>query len=186
LILAPHDLAGVHDALRAALRDGALNPDAVDASLARRSFWADWGRAGAGREATLEDVLWARQVGRYGGARRAWRVHEHRARGGRHTVDDDADRALARGFRAAPFLATLRAVGLVRACVDGPTDEGRGAVVISPCVANRRPVAGVRGIPTQRATHCVRSWRSARGASVGGGGALWAAGARRGFPKYPT
>lgn len=138
LLLAPNDPHALLEAAHRALADGTLDPDAVDASLARRAFWADWGSANAGREATLEDVLWARQVAD---------TVVHAARGVFANigpvvdvilVDDDADRAWrGEGARFGPFLSTLAAVGLQAREVTGPTEDGRGAVVIA-----------VRGEPT--------------------------------------
>jgi beta-glucosidase-like glycosyl hydrolase len=62
LVLAPSDIDAVLDGIEALLRSGALTDDALDDRLRRRAFWAHWGRPGAGREVTLDDVLWARQV----------------------------------------------------------------------------------------------------------------------------
>lgn len=165
LILAPHDMTGVHDALDGALSRGVLDPDAVDASLARRTFWADWGRPGAGRDATLEDVLWARQVAD---------TVVHAARGVFTNigpvvdvilVDDDADRAQrGEGDRFGPFLATLRAVGLAPHAVEAPTSEGRGAVVIAVRgePANARGRAGYTEATRRRIAQVVAQARTAR------------------------
>lgn len=165
LILAPHDLTGVHDAIDAALSGGTLHPDAIEASLARRTFWADWGRSGAGRDATLEDVLWARQVAD---------TVVHTARGVFTNigpvvdvilVDDDADRAQrGEGERFGPFLATLGAVGLAPRAVEAPTDEGRGAVVIAVRgePANGRGRAGYTDATRRRIAQVVAQARAAR------------------------
>ncbi len=132
LILAPHDAVGVADALDGALASGVLDVDAVDASMQRRDFWANWGRVGPEREATLEDVLWARKISD---------TVVFAARGVFASigpvvdvilVDDDAEFVVrGEGERFGPFLATLRAVGLGPRVVEGPTEEGRGAVVLA-------------------------------------------------------
>ena len=165
LILAPHDVSAVHDALNVALSTGVLDPDAIDASLARRTFWADWGRAGSGRDATLEDVLWARQVAD---------TVVHATRGVFTNigpvvdvilVDDDADRAQrGDGERFEPFLATLRAVGLAPRAVDAPTEEGRGAVVIAVRgePASGRGRAGYVDATRRRIAQVVAQARAAR------------------------
>jgi beta-glucosidase-like glycosyl hydrolase len=62
LILAPADLDAVLDGIEALVRSGELTDDAMDDRLRRRAFWAHWGRPGPGREVTLDDVLWSRQI----------------------------------------------------------------------------------------------------------------------------
>jgi beta-glucosidase-like glycosyl hydrolase len=165
LILAPHDVAGVHDAIDAALSGGVLSPDAIDASLARRTFWADWGRSGGGRDATLEEVLWARQVAD---------MVVHATRGVFTNigpvvdvilVDDDGERApRGEGERFEPFLATLRAVGLAPRAVEGPTDDGRGAVVIAVRgePSSGRGRAGYTDATRRRVAQVVAQARTAR------------------------
>lgn len=137
LVLAPENLDLVIARTSRALDAGLLDAVKLDASASRRAFWADWGRSSSGREATLDDVLWARQVSD---------TVVHAVRGVFANigpvvdvilVDDDAPTAREQDF--APFLATLRAVGLGPRCVSGPTDEGRGAV----CIAIRgAPLSG--------------------------------------------
>jgi beta-glucosidase-like glycosyl hydrolase len=132
LVLAPHDVSGVADALHDALSRGALHPDRVDAALARRTFWAEWGLGDASREATLDDVLWARKVA----DTVVYALRGVFANVGPVVdvipVDDDAARAWrGEGDRFGPFLATLRAMGHEPRLVRSPTDEGRGAVVLA-------------------------------------------------------
>ncbi|HRN54436.1 MAG TPA: glycoside hydrolase family 3 N-terminal domain-containing protein, partial [Gemmatimonadaceae bacterium] len=50
LVLAPHDVVGVHEAIGRALDAGTLDWDALEASVQRRAFWAGWGRGDAARE----------------------------------------------------------------------------------------------------------------------------------------
>lgn len=132
LILAPEDLTRVSEALDAAVATRALDVDAVDASLRRLAFWAEWATPTQLRDPTLDDVLWARQVSD---------TVIHAVRGVFANigpvvdvilVDDDVDRAW-RGDRRGigPFLATLAAVGLSPREVEGPTEDGRGAVVVA-------------------------------------------------------
>lgn len=165
LLLAPHDVTGVADALDAALIAGTIHPDAVDAALARRAFWADWGRGGVVHEPTLADVLWARQVSD---------TVVFAARGVFTNigpvvdvilVDDDADPARrGEGERFDPFLATLRAMGLGPRAVEGPTEDGRGAVVIAVRgePANGRGRAGYTVATRRRVATAVSEARAAR------------------------
>lgn len=141
LVLAPHDLVGVHEAIGRALDSGALRWEALEASVQRRAFWAGWGRGDAAREPTLDDVLWARQVSD---------TVVHAVRGVFANVgpvvdvilvDDDAAAGDADAARFVPFLATLKAVGLLPRVVDGPSEDGRGAV----CIAVRGAPASGRG-----------------------------------------
>lgn len=165
LILAPHDLTGVAEGLERALDARTLNLDAVEASFARRAFWADWGRVGPQREATLEDVLWARKVsdtvvfaprGVFANIGPVVDVI---------LVDDDAEFVTrGEGERFEPFLATLRAIGLGPRVVNGPTDEGRGAVVLAvrgePAFGRGR--AGYSSATRRRIAEVVAQARTAR------------------------
>jgi len=170
LILAPHDVAGVADALDEALAAGVLTPDPIDASMERRAFWANWGRMGPEREATLEDVLWARKISD---------TVVFAARGVFANigpvvdvilVDDDAEFMVrGEGDRFGPFLATLRAVGLGPRVVEGPTDEARGAVVLAvrgePAAGRGR--AGYAIATRRRIAQVVAEARAARRSVVG-------------------
>lgn len=165
LVLAPDDVAGAAEALESALEAGRLHPDRVEAALERRHRWAEWGRGGMRQEATLDDVLWARQVSD---------TVVHAARGVFATVgpvvdvilvDDDADRAWGDpAGRFGPFLETLRAVGLGPQVVEGPTVEGRGAVLVAirgePAAGRGR--AGYREETRRRVARAVSEARVAR------------------------
>lgn len=140
LLLAPHDVSGVADALDEAVSRGVLHPDRIDAALARRAFWAAWGLGDASREATLDEVLWARKVA----DTVVYAVRGVFANVGPVVdvipVDDDAAQTWrGEGDRFGPFLATLRAMGHEPRIVSGPTDEGRGAVVLA---VRGEPAAG--------------------------------------------
>ncbi|MBX3133624.1 MAG: hypothetical protein KF689_09600 [Gemmatimonadaceae bacterium] len=163
LILAPADLAGVHDAVERAIDTGAVLLDEVEASAARRAFWADWARSDEPREPTLDDLLWARQVAD---------TVVHAVRGVFTNigpvvdvipVDDDVWPAGA-AQRVAPFLGTLRAVGLLPRVVDGPTDEGRGAVclVVAGEPSSGRGRAGYTEATRARVVAAVTAARAAR------------------------
>lgn len=165
LLLAPRDVGSVVEALDTALSRGALHPDRVDAALERRAFWAAWGLGDTGREATLDEVL---------GARKVADTVVHAVRGVFANVgpvvdvllvDDDAERAWAgSGDRLGPFLATLRAMGLDPRRVEGPTEDGRGAVLIAlrgePAPGRGR--AGYSDTTRQRVASAVADARTAR------------------------
>ncbi len=130
LLLAPHDLHGVLETLERGLDGGMIAPLALEESRNRRDFWADWAMPGEGREPTLDDVLWARQVAD---------TLVHPVRGVVANVgplvdviqvDDDA----ASGVPGAPrhhLVDALRAMGRVPRLVDGPTADGEGAVLVA-------------------------------------------------------
>ncbi len=132
LLLAPSDPVGLAEALSAARDEGGLDEDALKPALARRAFWADWARPDGGREPTLDDVLWARQVAD---------TVVHAVRGVIPNVGPVADVIQVEdgpesGWRVpprsrAPFLGALGALGLTPRLVDGPTDDGRGAVIVA-------------------------------------------------------
>lgn len=167
VILAPKDLELVLTRGARALDAGLLEPTRLEASAARRTFWAAWGRAEQWREPTLDDVLWARQVSD---------TVVHAARGvfaqigplvDVILVDDEAQEAV-RDEDFAPFLTTLRAVGLGPRVVRGPTDEGRGAVCIAirgvPQAAGLRAGsgAGYSRVTSERVARAVAEARAAR------------------------
>lgn len=130
LLLAPTDLEGVLELLERAAAAGMLPADALEASFARRRFWADLGTPGPGREPTLDDVLWARKVSD---------TVVHAVRGVFANVgpvidviqvDDDEATRWPRPART-HLLDALRALGQVPRLVDGPTAEGEGAVLLA-------------------------------------------------------
>lgn len=163
VILAPQNLDLVLERGERALDAGLLELSRVEASASRREFWAAWGRAEHGREPTLDDVLWARQVSD---------VVVHAARGVFANIgpvvdvilvdDDREDTAQESDF--APFLTTLRAVGLGPRVVTGPTNEGRGAVCIAirGAPASGRARAGYSVATRRRVTQAVAEARIAR------------------------
>jgi len=63
VLLAPMDVTGVVRALDRAAQDGTvLGADRVRDALERRDRWALWARSAPGREPTLDDEMWARQL----------------------------------------------------------------------------------------------------------------------------
>ena len=130
LLLAPADLQGVLEALERANDGGMLSLDGLEVTRRRRAFWAEWGRPGASREPTLDDVLWARQVAD---------TVVHPVRGVLTNVgpvvdviqvDDDAGASWPVVSRS-HFTETLRAIGMEPRLVEGPTADGRGSVVVA-------------------------------------------------------
>lgn len=163
LILAPQNLDLVIERVERALDAGLLDIARIEASASRRDFWAAWGRAEHGREPTLDDVLWARQVSD---------TVIHAPRGVFANigpvvdvilVDDDGDGS-AREADFAPFLATLRAVGLGPRVVSGVTEEGRGAlcIVIRGAPSPGRARAGYSLATRRRVAQAVAEARTAR------------------------
>lgn len=132
LLLAPSDPHAVVEAIDQGLECGVLSYEALEASVARRAFWADWGRRAGGREPTLDDVLWVRQV--------ADSV-VHPVRGVIPTVGPEVDLILVDdeagetpGWPATsrePLMLAMRSVGLLPHLCEGPTAEGRGSVVVA-------------------------------------------------------
>lgn len=130
LLLAPHDLHGVLETLERGVERGMIPPLALEESGNRRDFWAEWAMPGQGREPTLDDVLWARQVAD---------TLVHPVRGVVANVgpvvdviqvDDDAASQWP-GPSRHHLLDALRAVGHTPRLVEAPTDEGEGAVLVA-------------------------------------------------------
>lgn len=164
LILAPADIGAVLDGVERVIRSGALPDAELEARLARRTFWAQWGRPGDGREPTLEDVLWARQTSD---------TVVHVVRGAAPnvgpvvdviSVDDDASRWPGEADRLGPFFDALRAMELTPQRVEGPTDSGRGAALIAvlgePAAERGRP--GYSESTRRRVARAVADARQAR------------------------
>lgn len=61
VLLAPMDVEGTAQALAAACASGTIGAERLRNALARRERWAQWGHPYGGRDATLDDVAWARQ-----------------------------------------------------------------------------------------------------------------------------
>ena len=61
VLLSPMDVEGTAQALAAASITGAIDPERLRDAMQRRDRWAQWGHPHGGRDATLDDVAWARQ-----------------------------------------------------------------------------------------------------------------------------
>jgi beta-glucosidase-like glycosyl hydrolase len=164
LVLAPHDLELVVERGERALDAGLLDLDRLEQSAERRTFWAAWGGSQAAREATMDDVLWARQVSD---------TVVHAVRGVFTNVgpvvdvllvDDDARQSVGTAERCAPFLSTLRAMGHTPRLVETPTDEGRGAVcvIVFGAPETGRGRAGYTAQTRARVSESVAAARAAR------------------------
>lgn len=164
LVLAPADLDAVLDGIEGALRTGALPDAALEERLRRRTFWAQWGRPGDGREPTLDDVLWARQTSD---------TVVHAVRGAVPNVgpvvdvicvDDDAADFPGGQDRLAPFFDALRAMDRAPQRVEAPSETGRGTVVVAvlggPADGRGRP--GYSDATRRRVAQAVADARQAR------------------------
>lgn len=163
LLLAPTDLHGVLEMLERAADAGMLPPDGLRESRNRRAFWADWGGPGTTQEPTLDDLLWARQLAD---------TLVHPVRGVIANigpvadviqVDDDAGSHWPVPSRT-PFCDALRSLGLAPRLVQGPTEEGQGAVLLAlyggPGPGNGR--AGYSMETRRRVARIVADARQAR------------------------
>jgi len=134
LILAPSDLDAVLDGIESLARSGDVDGDALDDRLRRRAFWAHWGRPGPGREVTLDDVLWSRQVAD---------TVTHVVRGTPANVagtcdvllvDDAAPHRKApvpdAASRLAPMLGTFRAVDVMARVISDVDASARGTLML--------------------------------------------------------
>jgi beta-glucosidase-like glycosyl hydrolase len=171
LILAPADLDAVLDGIETLIRTGTLTDDALDDRLRRRAFWAHWGRPGAGREVSLDDVLWARQIAD---------TVTHAVRGTPANVgatcdvllvDDGAPSPVAReaATRLAPMLQTFKAMDLVARVVTeveasqhtllvvviAGAESGRGSPQLSEGAHRRVAEAVALARQAKRAVHVV-------------------------------
>lgn len=132
LLLAPSDAVGLAEHLEHALDRGALDDRRLAEARARRDFWAQWALPGRFRDVTLDAVLGARQVAD---------TLVHAVRGVFPNIGPVVDvipvedgpepawRTLPRSRE--PLLDALRALGHEPRWTGGPTDEGRGAVVVA-------------------------------------------------------
>ncbi len=62
VLLAPSDAPGLARALDRAMQRGELYQERARDALERRDRWASWAQPGAGREPSLDDEMWSRQV----------------------------------------------------------------------------------------------------------------------------
>ena len=62
VLLAPMDISGTARALERAIEQGTLSAERVRDACERRDRWASWARPTVGRDVTLDDTMWARQL----------------------------------------------------------------------------------------------------------------------------
>jgi beta-glucosidase-like glycosyl hydrolase len=62
VLLAPMDISGTARALERAIAQGTLGGERVRDAIDRRDRWAGWARPTVGRDVTLDDAMWARQL----------------------------------------------------------------------------------------------------------------------------
>lgn len=130
LLLAPHDLHGVLETLERGLDGGMIDEEQLARSRERRAFWAGLASPREGRENTLDEVLWSRQVAD---------TLVHPVRGVAANVgpvvdviqvDDDAGSRWPQPSRRY-LMDALRAMGLQPRMVEAATAEGEGAVLLA-------------------------------------------------------
>ena len=61
-LLVPADFASIARALDAAVQRGEISSERARDAVQRRDHWALWARPAAGREPSLDDEIWSRQV----------------------------------------------------------------------------------------------------------------------------
>jgi hypothetical protein len=124
------DIAGVARALERATQNGTRAAERARDALERRDRWSLWGRSAPGREPTIDDVMWARQLA----DRTVVLVRGAMPRLGEAAeiveVDDDAGGAWAVPSRA-HFAETFRALGIDAPVVGEPTSNTRVPVLIA-------------------------------------------------------
>jgi beta-glucosidase len=152
MVLAPSDAAGLARALDRAVQRGELAEERVRAALERRERWALWARPAAGREPSIEDEMWSRQVAD---------ASVHLVRGATPRVggavelvqvDDDAPGLLARAGARAPFTDALGALEIEANVIEMGSAGTRVPVLIA---AFARATAG-RGRAGFSPASCAR------------------------------
>jgi hypothetical protein len=170
LLLGVDDVRAVVQSLRQALSRGALHGEEVRASIARvegRASWAGVGDGGApGREATLDDALWARRVADAAVHVQRGRAHALAVPVDLIVVDDDPPRPEPAGTA---LFHTLRSLGVDVRNVPSPSPGSRGTVIVA-LVGDRRIALGFSsfsdGALARVRDICTQAERSARDAIV--------------------
>lgn len=129
LLLGADDTPAVVRALRLAQNDRAFDAETVRASCARveqRAAWADVSRPG--REATLDDALWARRLADASVHAQQGRTYALSSPVDVIVVDDDPRRIEPAG---AALRETLAKLDLDVRAVDAPGGDARGAIVVA-------------------------------------------------------
>ena len=130
VILAPMDIVGTARSLELAAQRGQISAERVREVLERRDQWAQWARVSPGREATLDDVMWARQAA----DQSIYVIRGAPSRIGSAVeiveVDDDAGGPWRTPSRAA-FAATMRTLEVDAPVVTEPTTNTKVPVIIA-------------------------------------------------------
>jgi beta-glucosidase-like glycosyl hydrolase len=130
ILLAPMDIIGTARALELAAQRRQISAERVRDVLERRDQWAHWARVSPGREATLDDVMWARQAA----DQSIYVIRGAPSRIGSGVeiveVDDDADGPWRTKNRAA-FAATMRTLEVDAPIVTEPTTNTKVPVIIA-------------------------------------------------------
>ena len=163
LLLGAEDTADVVRALRHAQEGGAFDAEMVRAACHRIDARAEWASvARAGREATLEDAMWARRMADAAVHVQRGRIHALVSPVDVIVVDDDPHRVERAGTALREILARLDVE--VRE-VSEPSGDSRGSVVIA-LVGDRRIALGFEtfsdGALTRVRNACARAQQSAR------------------------
>jgi beta-glucosidase len=129
VLLAPSDPVGAAHALDRAVQLGTISAERARAATEIRDRWAHWGRPGPGRDTSMDDTMWSRQL-----ADRCI----HMLRGSRPVmgeaveiveVHDDSAMSSQRG--QAYFASALNAMGIDAAVVTQPTTGTRVPVIVA-------------------------------------------------------
>lgn len=151
VVMAPHDVSGVVDALEQAAARRELPPARIAQARERFDRRAGWARPTSGREPGMDDLLWARQL-----ADRTL----HWVRGARPRIGGRAE-VVAIGADAAPLADTFRAAHLEVAESPAPVRGERAPLVV---------VLGVGGVlHGDLTTGEIEAARAAAKAGVDGG-----------------
>ena len=130
ILLAPMDIIGTARSLEVAVQRGQISAERVREVLERRDQWAQWARVSPGREATLDDVMWARQAA----DQSIYVIRGTPSRIGSGVeiveVDDDAGGPWRTPSRSA-FAATMRTLEVDAPIVTEPTTNTKVPVIIA-------------------------------------------------------
>ena len=130
ILLAPMDIIGTAHSLELAAQLGQISAERVREVLERRDQWAQWARVSPGREATLDDIMWARQAA----DQSIYVIRGTPSRIGSGVeiveVDDDAGGPWRTPSRSA-FAATMRTLEVDAPIVAEPTTNTKVPVIIA-------------------------------------------------------
>jgi beta-glucosidase len=139
LLLGVEEFAEVELALQHAVRAGQLDPEAIHQSQVRLATWTGWSDPRTpGREATLDDALWARRAADASVHAQRGRVYALNNPVDVVVIDDDPPRREPAGTA---LVSTLQRLGYDAHAVALPTGTARGPVVVA-LVGDRRIALG--------------------------------------------